>query len=117
MKIGFIGLGKMGGAIAANLVRAQHDVVVWNRSPEKARDLVAAGAVLAASPKAAASDREIVITMLADDAALEAVLSGAEGILAGLRADPPPTSMSKSFVAPPPPLPSDNTPRGQGLFC
>jgi len=113
MKIGFIGLGKMGGAIAANLIRAQHDVVVWNRSPEKARDLVAAGAVLAASPKAAASDREIVITMLADDAALEEVLSGAEGILAGLRTDALHISMSTISVAAADRVASEHIARGQ----
>src|SRR2546427_9093088 len=114
MKIGFTGLGKMGGAIAANLGRAQHDVVVWNRSPEKARDLVAAGAVLAASPKAAASDREIVITMLADDPALEAVLSGAEGILAGVSGAALHISVRTVFVRPSHRGPSERTPRGQG---
>ena len=45
MKIGFIGLGAMGAAIAANLVRAKHEVRVWNRSAEKARPLIDAGAV------------------------------------------------------------------------
>ena len=99
MKIGFIGLGNMGAAIAANLVRARHDVTIWNRSAEKARGLVDAGAVLAASPRAAATDREIVITMLADDAALESVLSGAEGIYEGLRRGALHISMSTISVA------------------
>src|ERR1700749_3436474 len=71
MKIGFIGLGNMGTGIAANLQRAGHEMAVWNRSPQKARSLVDQGAVLASSPGAAASGREIVLTMLADDAALE----------------------------------------------
>jgi len=44
MKIGFIGLGNMGAAIAANLVRAHHDVLVWNRSADKAAPLIEAGA-------------------------------------------------------------------------
>ena len=99
MKIGFIGLGAMGAAIAANLVRARHDVRVWNRSPAKARDLADAGAVLAASPKAAAADREVVITMLADDAALEAVLLGADGLLDGLGPGALHVSMSTIAVA------------------
>jgi 3-hydroxyisobutyrate dehydrogenase-like beta-hydroxyacid dehydrogenase len=99
MKIGFIGLGNMGAAIAANLVRAHHEVAVWNRSADKARGLVEAGAVLAASPKAAATDREIVITMLADDAALESVLSGTEGVFAGLRRGALHISMSTIAVA------------------
>ena len=81
MHIGFIGLGQMGSAIALNLVKAGHEVKVWNRSPEKAAPLVAAGAILAASPAEAASG-EIVLTMLADDKALEAVTLGENGILA-----------------------------------
>ena len=84
MKIGFVGLGNMGAPIATNLVRAGHAVLVWNRSAEKAHPLVAAGATLSANPREACVGREAVITMLADDAALEAVLSGADGILAGL---------------------------------
>jgi 3-hydroxyisobutyrate dehydrogenase-like beta-hydroxyacid dehydrogenase len=99
VKIGFIGLGNMGAAVAANLVRARHDVCVWNRSATKAQGLVDAGAVLAASPKAAAGDREVVITMLADDAALDAVLLGSEGLLEGLRPGALHVSMSTIAVA------------------
>ena len=71
MRIGFIGLGNMGAAIAANLVRAQYDVAIWNRSPEKARRLLDAGATAVKSPKAAAAGRDVVVTMLADDSALD----------------------------------------------
>jgi 3-hydroxyisobutyrate dehydrogenase-like beta-hydroxyacid dehydrogenase len=99
MKLGFIGLGKMGAAIAANLLRAGHEVAVWNRTADKARDLVDSGAVLGASPKAAAADREIVMTMLADDAALEEVLGGPEGIFNGLRPGALHVSMSTISVA------------------
>lgn len=84
MKIGFLGLGKMGSGIAANLVRAGHEVTVWNRSAQKAEQLVAQGAVLAKTPKAAASGRELVMTMLGDDAALDQVLQGNDGLLEGL---------------------------------
>jgi len=98
MKVGFIGLGRMGAPIAANLVRARHDVAVWNRSGEKARPLVKAGAILVASPREAAAGRDVVLTMLADDAALDAVLSGEEGILAGLKAGALHISMSTIAV-------------------
>ena len=69
MKIGFIGLGHMGSAMAANLVKAGHHVTVFNRSPEKRRKLVELGAHEAARI-ADACRGEAVITMLADDAAL-----------------------------------------------
>ncbi len=66
MKIGFIGLGHMGTAMAANLVKAGHDVSVFNRSPEKARALIELGA-REATRLAEACDGEAVITMLAND--------------------------------------------------
>ncbi|AHE56642.1 NAD(P)-dependent oxidoreductase [Sphingomonas sanxanigenens] len=80
MKIGFVGLGQMGAAMAANLMKAGHEVTVWNRSPAKADALVAAGATLAVTP-AAAAQGAVVMTMLADDAAVEAVVFGDGGIL------------------------------------
>ncbi len=70
MRAGFIGLGLMGGGIARNILAAGHDLVVWNRTPEKAADLAAAGAIVAPSIAAACQGREVVVTMLADDAAL-----------------------------------------------
>jgi 3-hydroxyisobutyrate dehydrogenase-like beta-hydroxyacid dehydrogenase len=81
MKVGFVGLGQMGHAIAANLLAAGHDLTVWNRSADKADDLTARGARLASSPAEAAAGG-VVFTMLADDAALEAVTLGEHGILA-----------------------------------
>jgi 3-hydroxyisobutyrate dehydrogenase-like beta-hydroxyacid dehydrogenase len=99
MKIGFLGLGRMGSAIAANLVHARHDVAVWNRSAEKARPLVAAGATLAASPKAVAARSDVVFSMLADDAALNSILCGNDGILAGLKPGALHISMSTISVA------------------
>lgn len=80
MHVGFIGLGLMGREIAANLIKAGHEVTVWNRSPDKAAPLLAAGAHLAASPAGAAT-HPVVISMLADDRALEAVAFGEGGIL------------------------------------
>ena len=82
MKIGFIGLGRMGQGIARRLLDAGHDLVVYNRTPEKASELCQAGARLAATPAELCQDREVVITMLADDAALESVVSG--GLLQSL---------------------------------
>jgi 3-hydroxyisobutyrate dehydrogenase-like beta-hydroxyacid dehydrogenase len=99
MRIGFIGLGNMGAAIAANLLRARHDIAIWNRTAGKARPLVDAGAVLVESPQAAATDRDVVFTMLADDAALDTVLAGENGLLAGLRPGALHVSMSTIAVA------------------
>jgi 3-hydroxyisobutyrate dehydrogenase-like beta-hydroxyacid dehydrogenase len=83
--VAFLGLGKMGLAMAANLQRAGYPLVVWNRSPEKAGPLLAAGAAFAETPAAAAGSADIVISSLADDASLRAVVSGPDGVLAGLR--------------------------------
>lgn len=97
MEIGFIGLGQMGGAIARNLVRAGHDVTVWNRSAEKMRPLVEAGARRAEKPADAAVGK-IVFTMLANDAAVESVAFGEGGILAS-SSRPIHVSMSTISVA------------------
>lgn len=72
MDIGFIGLGEMGGAIAANLLKAGHRVRVWNRSPERAASLVEQGAHAVSSP-AEALTGEAVFSMLADDTAARSV--------------------------------------------
>ena len=81
MEIGFIGLGRMGSAIAGNLIKAGHDVTVWNRSAEKIGPLIEAGARQAATPADAASGK-IVVTMLANDDAVERVVFGDNGVLA-----------------------------------
>lgn len=84
MKIGFLGLGGMGAAMAANLIKADHQVVVWNRSPAAAEPLVALGAVAATTP-VQAFDVELVISMLADDTSTRAVLLDS-GALASAKA-------------------------------
>ncbi len=84
LKIAFVGLGKMGAAMAANVRRAGHPLVVWNRSSDKASPLLELGATLAKSPAAAAADADIVISSLADDDSVRAVVSGPDGILAGM---------------------------------
>lgn len=80
MKVGFVGLGQMGSGMAANLLKAGHDLTVYNRTPEKAQPLLAAGATLAARVSDVC-DAAAVFTMLADDKAVEDVTLGDEGIL------------------------------------
>lgn len=117
MRIGFIGLGNMGAAIAANLINAGHEVAVWNRSAAKARALVEAGATLVATPKEAAAGREAVFTMLADDAALDAVLDGDAGLMAGLGKGALHISMSTIAVATAERLTQQHRSRGQRFMC
>lgn len=83
MKIGFIGLGNMGAAMAANLIKAGHEVTAYNRSPDKLAPLVTMGAQPAASV-ADACRGDLVITMLANDAAVEAVTFGTGDTGAGI---------------------------------
>jgi 3-hydroxyisobutyrate dehydrogenase-like beta-hydroxyacid dehydrogenase len=83
MHTGFIGLGQMGSAIAANLLNAGHDVTVYNRTRAKAEALRAQGAKIAERP-ADACRGDVVFTMLADDAAVESVVFGDAGVLANL---------------------------------
>jgi 3-hydroxyisobutyrate dehydrogenase len=87
MQIGVAGLGKMGAAIARRLKEVGHDVAVWNRSPDKAKPLAEAGATVAKTPRELAERCEIVISMLTDAAAIDAVYHGADGLLAGNVAD------------------------------
>jgi 3-hydroxyisobutyrate dehydrogenase-like beta-hydroxyacid dehydrogenase len=84
MRLAFLGLGRMGAGIAANLLRAGHRVSVWNRTPEKAAALVAMGARLADTPRDAAEGADIAFSMIADDAALDDILQGDQGLIAGL---------------------------------
>jgi 3-hydroxyisobutyrate dehydrogenase-like beta-hydroxyacid dehydrogenase len=79
MKIGFIGLGNMGSAMAKNLLNAKHSLRVYNRTPARAEKLTQDGASVATSPADAAKEAELLITMLADDAAVEEVLFGEAG--------------------------------------
>jgi 3-hydroxyisobutyrate dehydrogenase-like beta-hydroxyacid dehydrogenase len=85
MNVGFIGLGRMGAGMAANLLKAGHHVTVYNRTPAKAQVLVAQGAKLAASVTEACQGGA-VITMLADDEAVEGVALGRNGIIDSLPA-------------------------------
>jgi 3-hydroxyisobutyrate dehydrogenase-like beta-hydroxyacid dehydrogenase len=80
MKVGFIGLGQMGSGMAANLIKAGHQVSVYNRTPGKTPALVELGGQ-AATDLAAVCANEVVVTMLANDAALESVVFGKSGVL------------------------------------
>ena len=84
MRIGFVGLGNMGQAMAMNLVRAGHQIAAYNRTASRAESLASMGATVAASPAEAASAKEVVITMLADDAAVESLVFGPRGVIEGL---------------------------------
>ncbi|MFJ9946487.1 NAD(P)-dependent oxidoreductase [Kitasatospora sp. NPDC091207] len=84
MTVGFVGLGAMGQGMAASLLRAGHSVRVWNRSPEPVAALVARGAEAAGTP-AEAFAAEAVVSMLANDAAVEQLLLD-PALLAGARA-------------------------------
>jgi 3-hydroxyisobutyrate dehydrogenase-like beta-hydroxyacid dehydrogenase len=98
MKIGFIGLGHMGAAMAANLVRAGHDVTVFNRSPGRSSSLIELGAQETTSI-AGACNAEAVITMLADDVAASAIALENSGIVAHLPKGAIHLSMSTISVA------------------
>ncbi len=86
MRIGFLGLGTMGFPLANNLRRAGHAVTVWNRTAAKADPLVKKGARLARSPRECATGQDLVFTCVTDEQALETLLEGPDGVLAGLKA-------------------------------
>ncbi len=84
MKVGFIGLGRMGQGMARRVLDAGNDLIAYNRTPEKAKDLGDAGATVVDTIAAATQDRDVVITMVTDDAALEAIALGDGGLIATL---------------------------------
>jgi 3-hydroxyisobutyrate dehydrogenase-like beta-hydroxyacid dehydrogenase len=98
MNVGFIGLGHMGTGMAANLLRAGHHVTVYNRTPGRVRPLVEQGARPAARVRDACGG-DAVITMLADDAAVESMVFGHEGVIDVLREGAVHVSMSTISVA------------------
>ncbi|WP_254847989.1 NAD(P)-dependent oxidoreductase, partial [Paenibacillus amylolyticus] len=84
MKVSFIGLGNMGLPMAQNLLKAGYDVVIFNRTPEKAEPLIKQGARYVQTPLEAAKESNLVITMLSDDDALREIVEGPTGVLNGL---------------------------------
>ncbi len=87
MKIAFIGLGRMGMGMARNLIRAGHTVAVFNRSREKADALAGSGARVANSAANACVDAEMIMTMVADDYAVEQIVFGNDGIASAMKKD------------------------------
>jgi 3-hydroxyisobutyrate dehydrogenase len=83
MKIGILGTGRMGAAIAERLLDSGHTLTVWNRSPEKTRALTQRGAQLAASPAEVVSHSDIIFSVLTDAQAIDSAYSGPQGALAG----------------------------------
>jgi 3-hydroxyisobutyrate dehydrogenase-like beta-hydroxyacid dehydrogenase len=84
MRLAVLGMGRMGHALAERLLGGDHEVTVWNRTPDKADDLVAKGAREAATAAAAANETEATFVSLADDAAVRSVVAGENGVAAGL---------------------------------
>jgi 3-hydroxyisobutyrate dehydrogenase-like beta-hydroxyacid dehydrogenase len=84
MKVGFLGLGKMGTPMALRLVAAGYELSVWNRTEGRTEPLIREGAIAAGTPAEAELGAEAVITMLFDDAAHEEVLFGANGLVDAL---------------------------------
>jgi 3-hydroxyisobutyrate dehydrogenase-like beta-hydroxyacid dehydrogenase len=104
MKIAFLGLGNMGLPLARNLLRAGHELTVWNRSREKAREIASQGALLAEKPAEAVRDSELVFTMLNDDGAVQQVVFGSgvaesDGFLRAMRPGAIHVSLSTISVA------------------
>ncbi|MGO9434566.1 MAG: NAD(P)-dependent oxidoreductase [Terracidiphilus sp.] len=84
MRVGFLGLGKMGKPMALRLIAAGHELSVWNRTEGRTEPLLREGAIAAATPAEAELGAEAVISMLFDDAAHEEVLFGANGLVEAL---------------------------------
>jgi 3-hydroxyisobutyrate dehydrogenase len=83
MRIGIAGIGNMGSSIGARLIELGHTLTVWNRTAEKTKALAGAGAAVARSPAELTTAVDIVITLLIDTAAIDAVYNGPQGLLAG----------------------------------
>ena len=83
--VGLIGLGLMGKPMGANLLKAGHELTVWNRTASRGDDLVAQGAKRASTPREVAAASEVILTIVSDPPALESVLWGESGVFSGLR--------------------------------
>jgi 3-hydroxyisobutyrate dehydrogenase len=83
VRVGFIGLGTMGSAMAGHLARARHPLTIWNRTAGRAADLVALGATEAASPAQVAHASDVVVLCVSDTPDVEAVLFGPDGVADG----------------------------------
>ena len=104
MKVGIAGIGKMGNAIGSRLLGLSYSVTVWNRTSDKASTLLNAGAQWASTPKVLAESVDTVITLLTNEAAIDDVYSGTEGLLSGAGAHPTFIDMSIVNSTKPPEL-------------
>jgi 2-hydroxy-3-oxopropionate reductase len=84
-KVGFIGLGIMGKPMAKNLMEAGYELVLYNRTLEKAEELAEDGAEVAANPREVAANSDIVVTMLPDSPDVRNVVAGEDGVLEGIQ--------------------------------
>jgi 3-hydroxyisobutyrate dehydrogenase-like beta-hydroxyacid dehydrogenase len=85
IQIGFLGLGTMGTAMANNIRKTGHELTVWNRTPARAQPFAAKGVRVAKTPAECAAGRDVVVTCVSDEKALDAILEGPDGILKALR--------------------------------
>ncbi|MDB4951743.1 MAG: 3-hydroxyisobutyrate dehydrogenase [Gemmatimonadetes bacterium] len=115
MRVAFLGLGQMGSPMARRLVSAGHEVAVWNRSREKAREIE--GARAEDTPADAVRGAEVVMTMLADDAAAQEVALGADGFAAAMAEGAVHASMSTISPALSRRLAEEHARRGQGYVA
>jgi len=99
MKIGFIGLGNMGSGMARNLIKAGFPLIVYNRTPSRAEALRSLGAQVAETPAQAASDVDVLITMLSDDRAVRDVIFAPGNVIESLHSGGVHISMSTISVA------------------
>lgn len=118
MKVGFIGLGVMGGGMAKNLVAGGHQVTVYNRTRAKAEALAEAGAIVADTPLDAAIEAEVLITVLGGDASVAEILfEGGEDLIAALPDGAIHVSMETISVAYSETLTETHKARGKGFIC
>lgn len=117
MKIAIVGLGNMGRPIAENIMKAGYSLTVYNRTKEKAADLLEKGAEYAETPRQAAEHADIVLSMLSDDEAVTGVTFGACGIIAGLSENGIHISMSTISTALSEQLSAAHSGRGQSFIA
>src|ERR1700728_2177055 len=84
MRVAGLGMGSMGYAFAERALEKGHDVTVWNRSANRAADLISGGAIEAPSPAAAVVESEVVLIVVADDSAVDSVCLGEQGVMGSL---------------------------------
>jgi hypothetical protein len=117
--IGFIGLGTMGEPMAANLLRKGYPVTVYNRTAGKDEELVKLGADVAATPAGLAKAVDVVITMISNDAAIEDVFFGTDGVRfrRSFRAGSPPKCRTGFAISSTRPSREASLPRSKARSC